>query len=206
MENVVVVGDVLERDLLFFGIDGPEATIESTMQAFEAALIREAKTLHPEIIESKKRIMRSIISKQIEEKGYFELNPVLANTCPACVGAGERYKFLKQPVMDSCPACKGDGKAEGQCTSCAGTGRFKRKMVDGREIEVQCKNCKGTGKAKVRCLKCNGRGQIRKFVITPAIESTTPCEKCGGIGLRKIAPPVDNPVITPEQAKQITGG
>lgn len=204
-KNVVVVGssEVLERDALFFGLAATGVGIADVMTAFEAALIREDASLHEEIIESKKRLLRSIISKQVEEKGYFELNPTLPNTCPTCVGAGERYKFVKQPVLDTCPQCKGDGKVEGQCTSCSGTGRFRRKMVDGREIEVQCKGCKGTGKSKVRCSKCAGRGQIRKFIITSAIESTTPCERCKGVGLRKVKE-AENPVITPEQAKKIT--
>jgi DnaJ-class molecular chaperone len=77
-------------------------------------------------------------------------------------------------------------------------------MADGREIGVVCKHCKGEGRAQVRCAKCFGRGEVRKFVITPDIEGTTKCDRCGGVGvhLSRVRIP-DNPAITPEIARKI---
>jgi len=195
---------LLEKDVLFFGIDEGKISNESIMKAFEATLIREDKALLPEIVETRNRLMRFDVCRQVSEKGYFEIAPIIQGTCTHCVGAGERYKFVKEPILETCPACKGERRALADCPTCGGTGRYKRIMADGNEIGVVCKHCKGEGRTLVRCQKCFGRGEVRKFVITPKIEGTTKCDRCSGIGvhLSRIKAPA-NPVITPEQAKEM---
>ena len=193
-----------KEDQLFFGIPDESINTTSIMQAFEATLRREDKSLINEIVETRNRLMRSNVTRQISEKGYFEIQPIIEGTCTHCVGAGERYKFVKEPIMETCPACKGEGRTLTTCPTCGGTGRYKRIMADNKEIGVVCKHCRGEGKALVRCQKCFGRGEVRKFVITPVIEGTTKCDRCGGVGvhLSRVKSP-DNPVITPEKAKEM---
>lgn len=195
---------LLEKDLLFFGIEESAVNNENIMKAFEASLIREDRALLPEIIETRNRLMRHDVCRQVSEKGYFEIVPIIEGTCTHCVGAGERYKFVKEPILETCPSCKGEGRTLADCPTCGGSGRFKRKMADGKEIGVVCKHCKGEGKTMVRCQKCFGRGQVRKFVITPKIEGTTKCDRCKGIGVNLArVKTADNPVITPEMAKEM---
>jgi len=133
-------------------------------------------------------------------------------TCRSCSGLGEILKFEKAPEIQACSCDEGfiwkectscqipdptgavDEKGKVRMIS---TGVFTKK----NGVQVPCRNCTPTkeayevepaywdahkGQRRIKCRKCLGQKVIQnlstKRKCLPIIESTTPCEICGGLG------------------------
>jgi hypothetical protein len=162
------------------------------------------------------------VVQQIAKNGKFVLDINFndlegVETCDACKGAGERFKFAKKPVQVGCLKCKDvlihlNGKDliieldmityDGKDVS--DDARYQRYL--GRVVET-CISCKGTGryitedkefggKNDLECKTCHGNNvdgkSIHPVLEQPMTQIITKCKTCKGKRTIKI------PVISAE--------
>lgn len=170
-----------------------------------------AKSLE-KLTNAKNILMRAAIEMMVEKTGKFNLTDLLEfkDSCPACKGTGELYKFFRTETVVDCKFCdQENGKATGKktilCKSCEGSGMYKE--------GVPCRACdkdeqgKPSGKKLVICRRCRGTKEFHKITIDSRLKSTTCCNKCGGLGhfqqkKENVIMPI-NPVISVELADKI---
>jgi hypothetical protein len=92
---------------------------------------------------------------------------VLWGKIDAITGEALDIPELPEEICEMCSVCHGTGFVE-SCPDCEGTGKIEW-TVGKHEYEDDCKECDGTGKAE---------------------GNREPCEKCGGIGNKRLAIPV----------------
>jgi DnaJ-class molecular chaperone len=155
------------------------------------------------------------VINQIKENGKFVLDITFndldgVETCDACRGAGERFKFAKKPVQVGCLKCKDtlihlndkDLIIEGDIITYAGKDvsdnpNYQRYL--GKVVE-ECTSCGGSGryvvvdkefggKNDLECKTCHGINIDGRSEITQVL---TKCKTCKGKRWIKI------PVISPE--------
>jgi len=168
-------------------------------------------------IDAKNQLLRHLVSSQMKSRRYFEIKSPFENTCVACRGSGEIYKFNRKTVLINCHICGGKKtiKESTPCEKCDGTGRFKTAFKGGGGIDVSCLSCGGKKETVTisKCSECLGTGKKQKVVADHTIKSTTPCKHCRQLGFTKDKPEKKvkkrssytpaNPVLTMNLAKQI---
>ncbi len=172
-------------------------------------------------LEAKTELIRHVVSSQMKAQRYFEIVSPFKNSCVACRGAGEIFKFNEKTVKVNCHICAGKKGIIIKCKSCKGTGRFKKRWKSGGGVDVTCKICNGKGRRFVKCVECEGKGYKLKPVKHYTLKSTTPCKHCNELGFtknkskKKVPKPFkapksavhfrkpDNPVLTSNLAEQI---
>ena len=190
---------------------GHDYTPESVLQTFLVSYqVREENgeldQLGPEL-EAKNKIMQSLVSAQMKVQRYFEIVSPFVNSCIACRGTGEIYKFNQKTVKINCHICAGKKKVKVDCPACEGSGRYVKKWKGGGGINVKCRKCKGSGKVYAQCSECLGEGKKKKMVLSHVIKSTTPCKKCKQLGFTSNNPlpkkKKKRPAKTPELANPV---
>ena len=149
--------------------------------------------------------MRMLVSEQMKIKRYFEIVSPFKNSCAACNGSGETYKFKQKTVLVNCHICAGKRKVtvkvKVKCSACKGNGIYKKRWKGGVKF-VTCKYCHGTKiKEKeifIKCEECQGKGKKRKVVLDHTLESTTPCKYCKQLGFAE-----DKPKKKPQKSKTL---
>lgn len=166
------------------GITG-NYTAEDVLNSFLAAYEKRVKNnqinFFSSELEAKNKILQNLISKQMKVQKYFEITSPFVNSCIACRGTGEIYRFAHKTVKINCHICAGKKKIKEGCPDCKGVGRIVKKW-DGGGYDIECRKCKGTGKVEVKCAQCLGEGKKKKMVLSHVIKSTTPCKVCGRLG------------------------
>jgi len=142
------------------------------------------------IMNAKDHLCALNVSGQKKKYGRFLVVSPFDNTCPSCNGAGVRWKFFYKKVDIKCHKCSGKGSYTTKCTSCKGSGRFKKVWKSGGGIDVTCNRCNGTGNKRVKCVECLTTGIQQTRVQTHKLESTTPCSLCGGLGFYESDPKI----------------
>jgi len=165
---------------------GTDYTPEHILKCFEADYwVKKENDELDQIdpyIEAKNQLLQIIVSSQMKAQRYFEITSPFKNTCIACRGTGEIYKFKRKTVQVNCHICAGKKKIAVRCRKCKGKGRFITRWKGGGGINVSCRTCEGTGEDYIKCIECLGKGKKRKIVPDHEIESTTPCKHCEQLG------------------------
>ncbi len=133
-------------------------------------------------VDAKNHLLRHLVSSQMKAERYFEIISPFKNSCPACRGTGEIYKFRRKTVEVNCHICAGKGKIKVKCPTCKGSGRYQRRWKGGGGINVSCKTCKGKKRVPAKCDECLGTGKKPKSVPDHKIKSTTSCNRCKQLG------------------------
>ncbi len=171
---------------------GTDYTPEHILKCFEADYwVKEENDELDQIdpyIEAKNQLLQIIVSSQMKAQRYFEIISPFENTCIACRGTGEIYKFKRKTVQVNCHICAGKKKVKVKCRSCKGTGRFKKRWKSGGGIDVSCRTCGGEKEIFIKCIECRGKGKKRKIVPDHEISSTTPCKHCQQLGFTSNVP------------------
>ena len=194
---------------------GSDYTPEHVMQCFETNywVKKENKELDQieSDIEAKNQLLRILVSAQMKAQRYFEITSPFENSCVACRGTGEIYKFKRKTVKVNCHICAGKKKIKVKCRNrfCV-SGRHVRRWKGGGGIDVECHTCKGKGEVFIKCIECHGQGKKRKIVPDHELKSTTPCKHCGQLGFTENKPKKvkkervpNNPVISASLADKI---
>lgn len=215
-QQSVITDENIENFEKLLGV-GADYTPEHILKCFEASYWvkkenNELDQIDP-YVEAKNQLMQLMVSSQMKAQRYFEITSPFNNTCIACRGTGELYKFKRKTVKVNCHICANKKKIKVQCRSCKGTGRFKKRWRGGGGIDVTCRTCKGSGEVTVKCIECRGKGKKRKIVPDHEIKSTTPCKHCDQLGFTKNIPMVTkkkkkeyrpaNPVLSTSLADKI---
>ncbi|MCF8019909.1 MAG: hypothetical protein K9L62_10960 [Vallitaleaceae bacterium] len=206
----------LEEHEKILGISGnytPESVLKAFQSSYEVYQENEKLDQIKPVLEAKNKIMQNLISSQMKAQRYFEFESPFKDSCVACRGTGEIYKFNKKTVKVNCHICAGKKKLKIECPICEGSGRFIKKLKGGKEVNVKCRKCKGTGRVYVVCIECLGKGKRKKMVLSHVIKSTTPCKKCKQLGFTSSHKPIpskrykpqklNNPVINQTLADKI---
>jgi len=133
-------------------------------------------------VEAKNMVLQHLVSAQMKAQRYFEIVSPFENSCVACRGTGEIYKFKRKTVKVNCHICAGKKQVKVNCPSCRGTGRYVKKWKSGGGINVTCNKCDGKKEKYVECVECLGKGKKKKIVPDHEIKSTTPCKHCQQLG------------------------
>ena len=222
IEQEVVTQDQPDETIFEFekllGV-GADYTPEHILKCFEANYwVKKENDELDEIdpfIEAKNQLIQLLVSSQMKAQRYFEITSPFENTCIACRGTGELYKFKRKTVKVNCHICAGKKKIKVKCRKCKGTGRFQKRWKGGGGINVTCQTCKGKGEVYIKCVECRGKGKIPKVVPDHEIKSTTPCKHCEQLGFtsnipKKVKPHKkkkeyrpSNPVLSANLAEKI---
>jgi hypothetical protein len=126
------------------------------------------------------------VSRQIAENGKFELNIQLADpelkveTCDACKGAGERFKFAKKPVQVGCLKCKDSIiRLNGKDLII----ELDTIMYDGKDVSDEPRYQKYLGKVVEDCISCNGTGRYVYEDPEFGGKNDLKCKTCHGINI-----------------------
>jgi len=116
---------------------------------------------------------------------------------------------VSKPKMVWCPACRGRKtvgvETEGQCRSCAGTGKLKSGLS---KTESVCNFCKGSGKAITMipkpCPVCQAKGVLDAAIV----EQFVSCTNCNGAKVLEVVTEIKCPTCggTGKVVKGISGG
>ena len=144
------------------------------------------------LINAKNVLLRHIVSHQMKTQRFFDIVSPFENSCIACHGSGELYKFESKTVDVTCHICAGKKflHHDEPCPDCE-NGRYVREFPGGKGIDVECPTCHGTGKKTTTCSRCRGVGTIPKRVKTHRIKSTTTCRVCNGKGFTENKKPAE---------------
>lgn len=214
---------------------GTEISIPHVLQCFDVKfwVIFENHELQAKLdnlVLSKQTLLRKCVEHEMETKRFFKIaeHSPFKNTCKACKGSGEIYKFLRKTTPIKCKICLGQKEVWVRCNSCNGTTIFQPRP-DSKA--VTCRTClkyyeKETdpdkkeeikGKIPFKCDKCRGSGERFILVRSHEIDTTTPCKRCNELGfippkrkpkkpdVRPHKPPklVANPVLSSEIADKL---
>ena len=208
MENVVKPEMNLESACKVLKT-GPDVSIHNFSKCYQIAMdvAMENNELTPELENNLAQAWRignqNDVSNQVEENKGFVLDIRFddldgVETCSACNGAGEKFKFTKKPVEVGCLKCKDvlinlKGKSliidhdtityDGKDVSDDPT----YKWYLGKVVE-NCISCKGTGryvvedkehggKNDLQCKTCRGKNVDGKSAATQIV---TKCKTCKG--------------------------
>jgi len=177
---------------------GDKYTPEDVLKSFDVSYWvkkenEELDLIGPDV-EAKLQLLRVLVSSQMKAQRYFEIISPFENSCVACRGTGEIYKFKRKTVKVNCHICAGKKQVRVKCPGCKGTGRYVKKWKGGGGINVTCKKCKGKKEVYADCVECRGKGKKKKIVPDHEIKSTTPCKHCQQLGF------TDN--VTPPKPKE----
>jgi len=157
----------------------------------------ELDEIGPEI-DAKNKLIQHLISEQMKARRYFEIESPYKNSCIACHGTGEIYKFERKTVVVKCHICGGKGHIKIKCPTCNGSGRDLESWKHDGIINKPCKKCSAKKTIYIKCEKCRGKGEKKKLVTSHMIKSTTPCKHCNQLGF------ISNNIVVKQKMKKPT--
>ena len=161
---------------------GRKYTPEAVLEAFKVSYKEIEDDDHGPFLEAKNTLLRHLVTQQMKAKRFFSVMSPFDDSCIACRGTGEIYKFRQKSVKVNCHICAGKKTVKTDCPSCNGSGRYIKRWKGGGGINVTCRKCEGSSKVVVQCSECRGAGKIKKMVLDHTIKSTTPCKICHELG------------------------
>lgn len=173
---------------------GKDYTPESVLKTFEVSYWvkqenKELDTINIEIA-AKNALMQHLVSMQMKAQRYFDITAPFENSCIACRGTGEIYKFKRKTVKVNCHICAGKRKVKVKCPTCEGSGKYLENWEEGGGLKIDCNRCNGKKEVFAKCEECNGKGKKKKMVHDHELKSTTPCKHCHQVGFTENKPSI----------------